>query len=648
MVQIDKLISNTKTLESQIRRKNILYGYAGRVLHVDLTTGKTHVEPLNEDYAKKYIGGIGLGMRLWLDHSKPEVDPFSPENPLILTTGPISGTIWPTGGNGHAFVSKSPQSYGVGEAKSHGSFGTELKRAGYDAVIFKGKAEKPVYVWIDDDSVQLLDASHLMGKSPADTEDTIREELGDYYIRVAAIGPAGEKLVRIACIINDKTRAAGRTGMGAVMGSKNLKAIAVRGTHDVTVAKPEEFMEYVKEFHERMKGPATQKYRTLGTPENVLVHNSLSCMPTRNYNNSRFEGAEKVSGENLNERFVAKIIGCSSCAMRCEHICVVPEGPYKGTMTRMEYEPLWAMGPYCGVDRLDAIIKGMDLCNYYGIDAISAGVIVGFAMDCYEKGILTEKDFDGIDARFGNHEALVKIIEKMGKREGIGDILADGVKTAGEKIGRGAEKLAQHIKGVEVTGYDLRCLKTAALGFAVSFRGADHNRHGAYAFDVKGKVNRLVAEKGRGKMVKDMEDVYTLIDSFIVCKFSRGTYYKELEDMTKLYILVTGIEMTPEEMKRSGERINNVARLFNIREGLGRKDDTLPYKVMHQPIQDEGPSKGAYVTQEELDLLLDDYYMARGWTREGVPTVEKLKELGMDDLIYIVEGKIGKTKKAEE
>ena len=640
MVQIDKLISNTKTLESQIRRKNILYGYAGRVLHVDLTTGKTHVEPLNEDYAKKYIGGIGLGMRLWLDHSKPEVDPFSPENPLILTTGPISGTIWPTGGNGHAFVAKSPQSYGVGEAKSHGSFGTELKRAGYDAVIFKGKAEKPVYVWIDDDSVQLLDASHLMGKSPADTEDTIREELGDYYIRVAAIGPAGEKLVRIACIINDKTRAAGRTGMGAVMGSKNLKAIAVRGTHDVTVAKPEEFMEYVKEFHERMKGPATQKYRTLGTPENVLVHNSLSCMPTRNYNNSRFEGAEKVSGENLNERFVAKIIGCSSCAMRCEHICVVPEGPYKGTMTRMEYEPLWAMGPYCGVDRLDAIIKGMDLCNYYGIDAISAGVIVGFAMDCYEKGILTEKDFDGIDARFGNHEALVKIIEKMGKREGIGDILAEGVKTAGEKIGNGAEKLAQHIKGVEVTGYDLRCLKTAALGFAVSFRGADHNRHGAYAFDVKGKVNRLVAEKGRGKMVKDMEDVYTLIDSFIVCKFSRGTYYKELEDMTKLYTLVTGIEMTPEELKRSGERINNVARLFNIREGLGRKDDTLPYKVMHLPIQDEGPSKGAYVTQEELDLLLDDYYMARGWTRDGVPTIEKLKELGMDDLIPIVEGKI--------
>jgi aldehyde:ferredoxin oxidoreductase len=625
-----------------------LYGYAGRILHIDLTTGKTYTEPLNEEYAKKYIGGIGLGIRLWLDHSKPGVDPFNPENPLILTTGPISGTVWPTGGNGHAFVSKSPQSYGVGEAKSHGSFGTELKRAGYDAVIFKGKAERPVYIWIDDDSVQILDASHLMGKSPAETEDAIREELGDYYIRVAAIGPAGEKLVRIACIINDKTRAAGRTGLGAVMGSKNLKAIAVRGTRDIEVAKTEEFMEFVKEFHERMKGPATKKYRTLGTPENVLVHNSLHCMPTRNYNNAHFEGAEKVSGESLNERFVAKIIGCSSCAMRCEHICVVAEGPYKGTMTRMEYEPLWAMGPYCGVDRLDAIIKGMDLCNYYGMDSISAGVIVGFAMDCYENGIITDKDTDGIEARFGNHEALVQLLEKMGKREGIGDILAEGVKIAGEKIGKGAEKLAQHIKGVEVTGYDLRCLKTAALGFAVSFRGADHNRHGAYAFDVKGKVNRLVVEKGRGKMVKDMEDLYTVIDSLIVCKFSRGTYYKGIEDMARLYTLVTGIKMTPEELQRSGERINNVARIFNIREGLGRKDDTLPWKVMNQPITDEGPAKGAYVSQKELDLLLDDYYEARGWTEEGIPTIEKLKELAMDDLISIVEQKLGKTKTPEE
>jgi len=423
------------------------------------------------------------------------------------------------------------------------------------------------------------------------------------------------------------------------MGSKNLKAIAVRGTHDIIPAKPDQFMDMTQEFHERMKGPATKKYRTLGTPENVLVHNALYCMPTRNYNNAHFEEAEKVSGETLNEKYVAKIIGCNSCAMRCEHEVVIPEGPYKGTLTRMEYETLWAMGPYCGISRLDTIIKAMELANYYGMDAISTGVIVGFTMDCYENGILTKKDLDGIEANFGNSEALIQLIEKIGNRQGIGDILAEGVRIAAKKIGKGAEKLAQHIKGLEVTGYDLRCLKTAALGFAVSFRGADHNRHGAYSFDVKGKVNRLKAEKGRGPMVRDMEDTYAVIDSLIICKFSRGTYYKGLVEMAKLYNLVTGIDMTAEELKQSGERINTIARVINIREGLGRKDDTLPWKVMNLPIPDEGPVKGAVVTQKELDLLLDDYYESRGWTLEGVPTLAKLKELGMDDLASIVEGK---------
>jgi aldehyde:ferredoxin oxidoreductase len=616
-----------------------LHGYAGRILHVDLTTGKTHTEKLTTEYAKKYIGGIGLGMRLWLDNSKPNLDPLTPENPLVLALGPISGTMFPTGGNGHAFVAKSPETFAIGEAIAHGTFGAELKRAGYDAIIITGKAEKPTYLWIDDDSVQLLDASNLMGKSPAQTEETIKTDLGDYYIRVAAIGIAGEKLTRIASIINEKTRAAGRTGLGAVMGSKNLKAIAVRGTHDIIPAKPDQFMEMVQEFHERMKGPATKKYRTLGTPENVLVHNSLYCMPTRNYNNAHFEDADKVSGELLNEKYVAKIIGCNSCAMRCEHEVVVPEGPYKGTLTRMEYETLWAMGPYCGINRLDAIIKAMELANYYGMDAISTGVIVGFTMDCYENGILTKKDLDGIEANFGNSEALIQLIEKIGNRQGIGNTLAEGVRIAAKKIGKGAEKLAQHIKGLEVTGYDLRCLKTAALGFAVSFRGADHNRHGAYSFDVKGKVNRLKAEKGRGPMVRDMEDTYAVIDSLIICKFSRGTYYKGLVEMAKLYNLVTGIDMTAEELKQSGERINTVARVINIREGLGRKDDTLPWKVMNMPIPDEGPVKGAVVTQKELDLLLDDYYESRGWTLEGVPTLAKLKELGMDDLVSVVEGK---------
>ena len=597
------------------------------------------MEKLDEETAKKYVGGIGLGMKLWLTNSKQGVDPLSPENPLVLSVGPVSGTMFPTGGNGHAFISRSPATGGVGEAVSHGTFGAEIKRAGYDAIILIGKAERPVYLWIDDDSVQLLDAEKIWGKSPSETEDAIKEEIGDYYVRVASIGLAGEKQSKIANIINEKTRAAGRTGLGAVMGSKNLKAIAVRGTNDVVVAKPEEFIELVKEFHERMKGPAAQKYRTLGSAENVMIQNALYCMPTRNYTNSYFEHAGKVSGETLNERYVAKIIACNSCAMRCEHEAVVRDGPYKGIMARMEYDNIWALGPNCGVDRLDAIIKAAELCNYYGLDAQSTGVTVSFVMDCHEKGILSHEELGGIDAHFGNSEALIQLIEKIGKREGIGDILADGVKAASQKIGKDSEKLAQNIKGLEVTGYDLRCLKTAALGFAVSFRGADHNRSGAYAFDISGKVDRFKAEKGRGKLVKGSEDVYALIDSLIICKNSRGTLYKELPDMAKLYTLVTGYEMTPEELGLVGERINTLARLINIREGLSRKDDTLPWKVMNEPVPDDGPSKGAVVTQAELDLMLDDYYAARGWTPEGVPTKNLLTKLGLEDFSSITEGK---------
>jgi aldehyde:ferredoxin oxidoreductase len=371
----------------------------------------------------------------------------------------------------------------------------------------------------------------------------------------------------------------------------------------------------------------------------VLVLNALGVLPVNNFTHGTFQNADRVSGEYLNEHFVAKIIGCNSCAMRCEHIVVVPEGPFKGTTTRIEYESLWALGPNCGIDRLDAISKAMDTCNQYGMDSISAGGIVGFAMDLYEHGVLTNQDTDGLVLRFGNHEAEFELLRKIALKEGIGCILSGGVRMAAQEIGKGAEKYANHIKGLELTGYDLRGLKTAALGFAVSFRGADHNRHGAYAPDVKGSVDRFKAEKGRGKLVREIEDMYSIIDSLIVCKFSRGTYYDGFKDLAKYYTLVTGYEMSPEELTLAGERINNLGRLINIREGFSRKDDTLPYKIMNMPIPDEGVSKGAHVTQQELDLLLDDYYETRGWTKDGIPTIEKLKQLGMEDLESIVEGK---------
>ena len=617
-----------------------MLGYAGRILYLDLTTGKNYTEKLNEETAKKFVGGIGLGMYLYLSKSKKGVDPFSSENPLVLSVGPLTATMFPTGGNGHAFISKSPATGGVGESVSHGTFGTELKRAGYDAVVLTGKAEKPVYLLIDDDSIQLRDASKLWGRSPSEVEDAIKEEIGDFYVRVTSIGLAGEKLSKIACIINDKTRAAGRTGLGAVMGSKNLKAIAVRGTNDVTVSKPEEFFSLVKEFHERMKGPAAQKYRTMGSTENLMIQNGMFCVPTRNYNNSHFELAENISSSVINQHFVAKIIGCNSCAMRCEHTVVIKDGAYRGTMARIEYDNLWAFGPNCGVDKLNSIIKAAERCNYYGLDAQSAGGIVSFIMDCYGKGLLNKEKLDGIDACFGNASAMLSIIEKIGKQEGnIGAIFADGVKAAATKIGGAAEQLAQHIKGLEVTGYDLRCLKTTALSCAVAFRGADHSRSGVVTFDLRGKVDRLKAETGRGKLVKDLEDQFNIIDSLLVCKNSKGTFYKDVEEMAKIYNATTGLSITQQELELAGERIQALAKLINTREGLTRKDDTLPWKVINQPISDDGPAKNAVVTKNELDLMLNDYYQARGYDKQGIPTAAKLQELGLTEYLSIIESK---------
>jgi aldehyde:ferredoxin oxidoreductase len=388
-----------------------------------------------------------------------------------------------------------------------------------------------------------------------------------------------------------------------------------------------------------MKGPAAQKYRTLGSTENFSHLNEMFCVPTRNYNNSYFDLAEDISSSVINQRFVVKIIGCNSCAMRCEHEVLIKDGAYKGTMTRIEYDSLWALGPNCGVNKLNSIIKAIERCNYYGIDIQSVGGIVSFIMDCYEKGLLTQEKLDGIDATFGNASAMLAIIDKIGKREGnIGNIFADGVKVAAEKLGGGAvEQLAQHVKGLEVTGYDLRGLKTTALSCAVSFRGADHSRSGAFTVDITAKVDRLKAEAGRGKIVKDLEDQFNLLDSLIICKNAKATFYKAIDEMVQIYNATTGLGITVQELELAGERIQTLAKLINIREGLTRKDDTLPWKVMNQPVSDDGPSHGAVVTKDELNLMLDDYYKARGYDKQGVPTKEKLQKLGLDEYLDIID-----------
>jgi aldehyde:ferredoxin oxidoreductase len=621
-----------KSFTEKVKRS--LYGYKGKILYVDLSSGRLKTGSFDEDFAKAYIGGTGFGIKTLIDNQAPGIEPFDPANPLIYAVGAVSGTMVPCAASKFGVFAKSPESHLLGEAYSTGRFGAELKHAGYDIVVIKGKAPKPVYLWIDDESVQMMDASHLWGKTTWETEEIIRNDLGDQLIRVSAIGQGGENLVKTACLINDHFRAAGRTGMGAIAGSKNLKAVAVRGTQDVVVAKPEELQDLCRDLYEQAKGPATSKYRGLGTAANVLTLNAQAALPTRNYQSATFEGAETVSGEYLNEHFVTKIAGCTSCPCRCEHIAEVPEGVFKGAIARVEYEPTMAFGPYCGVDRLDAVIKAIEYCNLYGVDAIGTGIIVGFGMECYEKGLITKEDTGGLELEFGNGEAMVEMVKKIALREDIGDLLAEGVKVASDKIGQGSAHFAMHIKGVEVTGYELRGLKTCALGYAVSRRGADHQRHGSYGWDLGGKVDRYSVDKERGKLVMGDEDTYCIFDSMILCKFTRRLWDFDL--IAKIYTLVTGIPMTGEEIRLAGERMSNLARLYNIREGLTRKDDTLPPRIMKDPIP-SGVAKGSYVHPEELDILLDGYYDARGWTKEGVPTKAKIEELGLGEYAEIAE-----------
>ena len=616
-----------------------MYAYTGKILYVDLTAGKHRTETFSEDFAKDFIGGTGFGVKMLIDCLKPGLDPFDPENPLIYAVGATTGTLVPCTASKFGVFAKSPATNLLGESYSTGQFGAELRMAGYDIIVITGKATKPTYLWIDDNSVQIRDASKLWGLGVWDTEQAIRDELGDQNIRVSGIGKAGENLVRLACIINDHFRAAGRTGLGAVMGSKNLKALAVRGTRDIGVASPEELQDFCKDLFERAKGPATAKYRGLGTAANMLVLNAQGCLPTRNYQEACFEGIEKISGEKVNEQYVTRIQGCSACPCRCEHIAQVKQGEYKGAVARIEYEPMMAFGSYCGVDNLEAIIKSLEYCDTYGVDAIGTSIVIGFAMECFEKGLISTEDTGGLELRFGNGQAMVEMVRKIACREDVGDIFAEGVKRASEKIGHGSDHFAMHVKGLEMTGYDVRSLKTCALGYAVSRRGGDHQRHGSYGWDLSGKVNRYTADVGRGKLVMEDEDLYAVIDSMIICKFTR-TIWKIYDDIAKVYSLVSGIPMTAEEMAKAGERINNLARVLNIREGLTREDETLPPRAKKDPIP-SGVSAGHVITQEELDIMLDSYYYARGWSKEGIPDKSKLEELGLGSYADILgKGKV--------
>jgi aldehyde:ferredoxin oxidoreductase len=603
-------------------------GYAGKYLKVDLASGEVRSERLSEEVARKFLGGYGF-VAWTLYHEVAEgADALSPGNVLCLWTGPVAGTPVPVSSK-YIMGARSPATGFIGFGIASGGIGSELKAAGWDGIVITGTALRPSYIYIQNDQVEIRDASGLWGKTTWETEELIREELCDDEIRVSSIGPAGELLSCLGNITNDRNRQVGRSGMGAVMGSKNLKAIAIRGTGNVEVAELDELMEFCGDLYKRCRGPATEKYRVLGTPANVLIHNRLGCLPTNNFQRGTFEEAESVSGERMLETMVKKVVACPSCPIACDHINVVRDGPWAGTVASVDYESLELLGPNCGVGDLGAITKAVELCDTLGIDTISAGVTVSWAMEAYEKGLLTKDDCDGLDLRFGNAEAMVEAVRRMCLREGnLGALIADGAARAAEKLGKGSEKFAMVNKKLEWGAYSLRSLQTATLGFATSVRGACYLRSGSYQPDVKGTVDRYTLDRSRGRFVFEGENLYAVIDSLIICKFTRGIY-KDNDEIAKVIRLVTGFDVSAEEMIRTGERIHNMAKLFNVKFGARRADDYPPPRAFEEKMYDE-VSDGAIIEREKYDEALSGYYECRRWSEDGIPTRALLEELGLE------------------
>jgi aldehyde:ferredoxin oxidoreductase len=620
-------------------------GYMGQILRVDLGRKKHHVEPLPHALVRNYLGGLGFAARMLFDEVGPKTDPLGPGNELIFATGPLTGTLWPTSGR-FMVASKSPLTGVWGEAHAGGYFGPELKYAGYDALVIQGRSEKPVYLWIDDDSVEIRSAKELWGHSTAETTDMIREAHDDQGIEVLSIGRAGENLVRFACIMNDFMDAFGRTGLGAVMGSKHLKAIAARGTGGVRVSNEEEFLRLAAEGHERVfKEARLGGLKNYGTsPPLIDMKRGVGDLPTRNHQTLSFEEAKKF-GCHAVENYFMKNRACFGCPIRCKKIHRVPSGRGELVAKAPEYESTCAFGPNCGVDDYGAILEANRLCDLHGMDTMSAGVVISWLMECYEKGIVTKEDCDGLDLRWGNSGAMVTLVKKIANREGIGNLLAEGVYRAAEKLGRGSMKYCMHVKRMEMDLNDGRGHRSLGLTQATSPRGSCHMRSlvvidQGYAFqkiaaqrygeDKLPEICDPYGEKYKALVVKDCEDVYAIRDSLLMCWYACGwppVFW--IEDFAAAAAATTGIREFGDvrEMYRIAERICNLRRAFNVREGLGPKDDTLPDRILKEPIPD-GPSKGQVVN---LEVMLRDYYELRKWP-DGNLTRKTLTEVGLVDV----------------
>ncbi|MDK2879003.1 MAG: aldehyde:ferredoxin oxidoreductase [Thermoanaerobacteraceae bacterium] len=602
-----------------------MYSWTGNILRINLTDGTSKVEPLDVKDARMYLGGRGLGTKIMMDEVDPKVDPLGPENKLIFAAGVLTGTIAPSSGR-YMVITKGPLNGTIASSNSGGFFGAELKYAGFDAVIIEGKASKPVYVYIYNDRVEIRDAGEIWGKTVPDTTDMIREQT-DEDAKIACIGPAGENLVRIACIMNEMNRAAGRSGVGAVMGSKNLKALAVRGTKGIKIADDERFMNAVMKarkmiFEHPVGGTGLPTY---GTAVLVNILNESGGLPVRNFRDSGvFPTADKTGGETLAANHLIRNKGCYSCVIRCGRVTRVTNPKFKGIGEGPEYEPAWAYGADCGIDNLDAIIKANFLCNELGLDAISMPTTIACAMELYEEGYITQKE-TGCDLRFGNVDAIVDLTRKTAYKEGFGKELAEGSYRMAEKYGH--PELSMSVKKQEMPAYEPRAIQGIGLNYATSNRGGCHVRGYTISPEILGVPEKIDPREIESKpqWVVAFQNLTAAVDSSGFCLFS--TFGLDADIMAEIVAAATGLNLKTEDFVKIGERVWNLEKMFNLQAGFSKKDDTLPPRILQEPLK-FGPHKGQV---HHLDKMLPEYYKNRGWDKDGIPTRQKAEELQLAD-----------------
>ena len=590
-----------------------MHGYHGCYRRVDLGTGAAQNMPLDEAVLRRFLGGVGIGTYLMHRECPAGVNPLASEAPIIFCLSPLVGTPLTTSAK-FAVLAKSPLTDRLCDALSSSHFALSAKRAGMDALVIVGAAAEPSCLVIEGAETRLEPAGDLWGLSADEASDRLRDRLGSQF-HTAVIGPAGENRVRYATISHE-ARHAGRGGLGTVMGAKRLKAIAVAGSRYTTVADPARVIEAARDLSQRSFGPATAKYRELGTVSNLLTFNRLAALPTRNFQLGTFDAAEQLSGESLRAARRVARQSCAACTIGCEHIHQAPGGP-----VRLEYESLFALGPLCGIGDQAAVLEAARLCDQLGLDTISTGASIAFAMECAERGLI-----DAPWLRFGDADALLRALAEIGARDGLGDLLADGSRRAAQRVGRGSDAFAPHVKGMEMPGYEPRTLHAMALGLAVNARGADHNRSGAYEADLSGELDRLDGGPAHVAAAVETEDRAAVMDSLILCKFLRGVFTDPFAEWAGLLSSVTGWEVDGPELRRTARRIVLAKRVFNLREGWRPDDDWLPERLLAEPVR-LGSGREAGLTPERLRAMIDGYYAVRGLDGQGRPDEAQLADL---------------------